>query len=96
MRKLAWLALLISGISATGASAEPWDHRGMQSHHRAAPPVEHPLAPGETRQGRITIGTPAAPAERVPDTLEQTTQRQWQQDRSLPTRPDRSRDATNR
>jgi hypothetical protein len=75
--------ILLAGLVAGAASAEAWDHRGMQSHHRSTPPVEPALGEGETRFGRITIGASSASHREIPDTLEHTTQRQWQQRRSF-------------
>jgi hypothetical protein len=79
MRKQAWLTILTLTFAASAASAEAWDHRAMQSHHRATKQVEPPLAEGETRFGRITIGAANASNAQLPGTIEHTTQRQWQQ-----------------
>jgi hypothetical protein len=79
MWKRLWLVTWIVATGAGGAAAEGWDHRGMQSHHQAVERSEPALAPGEVRIGRITIGAPAPERAAVPDTLEQSTQRQWTQ-----------------
>ena len=79
MRQRLLLTLLIAASGPGAGAASAWDHRGMQSHHRSPAPAERPLAPGETRIGRITIGAPAASNRQTPDTLEHTTQRTWQQ-----------------
>jgi hypothetical protein len=79
MRQRVSLTILALTFAASAAQAEAWDHRGMQSHHQSTAKVEPPLAEGETRFGRITLGTAGATRAQVPATIENSTQRQWQQ-----------------
>jgi hypothetical protein len=74
------LALLGALAAAPALADSGWDHRGMQSHHRATDRQEPELAPGDKRVGRILIGAPAtSPSAAVPETLDNHTQRQWVQ-----------------
>jgi hypothetical protein len=69
-----------SALAAGPALADSgWDHRSLRSHRPTATDRAEPeLAPGERRVGRIVIGAPAAsPGAAVPETLQTTTQRQW-------------------
>lgn len=79
------LSFALLGALAAPAFADPgWNHRSMQSHHRATDGAELELGPGERRVGRIVIGAPAeSSSAAVPDTLHTTTQRQWIQRNSF-------------
>jgi hypothetical protein len=71
--------LLLGSLVAAPAVADPgWDHRALQSHHRATDAAEPELGPGERRVGRVVIGAPAT-STAMPETLRSTTQRQWTQ-----------------
>jgi len=77
---LATSLALLGALGATAARAdEAWDHRAMQSHHQDVDRAERPLAPGERRIGRITIGAISASPTSVPETIPSATQRQWVQ-----------------
>lgn len=78
------LGFLPTAALAEGASGAGWDDSHMRSRHRAFVKQEAEPVSGQTRFGELATDTAPAPHAQVPATIEQVTQRGWEQRKIRP------------